>query len=648
MGDSWGLLEAVRFLLALSVVLIAPGYLLGRWLRLEAPLVVRVAAWIGLSFGCLTLCYLWAATVQLHLAPPFIQAMALLASGAALTAALRGMRRHPSSGHPSAGCPQGATLRRDWDGLIGAFLLVLILVLTIGVRFVQVQTLALPIWVDSVHNALLIRVAFEQGQVPIDYTPYLPVEHSPFHWGYHALLSATLAIAGLPMPDALPQAMLWGGQILNGLIALTCAALAQRLWKQPMAAPVAALIVGLVSIMPAYYTSWGRYTLMAGALLLPVALLFMHDLVQQPQRSIIPAAITLAGLLMTHQVLWVFVLAGGAALWLCIGWGRGNGHLIAVRLALAIAASLILALPWVLNLVRYAFGGEQAPGTRIAGSAEYNAMPWALFWAVNNRWLLALAGIGALLSLLRFRRPVAALLIWCCLALLLTNPVVVGVPYSAQLHNEYVALLLFLPCALLIAGGVAVLSAHMNGQAIHTTRNAMWYQLLRAGRLIIPISILGLGLWGAWQSRSVVRPDTILATADDRRAIAWVSANTPPDARFVVATAGWLGNVDRGADGGWWLLPLTGRAVSTPPVLYTYADPAFVQAVQSDTGWLRNNPDATPEELAQFMRERGYTHVYLSRRGWGAAAERLRSSALFEALYASGDVAIVRLRKSSE
>src|SRR5262249_27555641 len=156
--------------------------------------------------------------------------------------------------------PHPFTRSSTWSAALLA-----ILALTLWTRFKQIEGLALPPWVDSVHHALMIRVAAEHGQVPYSLRPYLPVDQLPYHWGYHVFTAAIMQLSGLP----LTQAMLWTGQALNTLQALVAGALAAHLWRRPLAGVVAALVVGLISIMPAYYLSWGRYTQLAGLLLLP-------------------------------------------------------------------------------------------------------------------------------------------------------------------------------------------------------------------------------------------------------------------------------------------------------------------------------------------------------------------------------------------
>lgn len=274
----------------------------------------------------------------------------------------------------------------------------------------------------------------------------------------------------------------------------------------------------------------------------------------------------------------------------------------------------------------------------MAGNQSYNAMPVELLWAGSNRLLVALAGLGGLLALRRRRPAAAAALIWSALIVLMANPALLNLPYLSFFTNEFVAITLFGPVSLLIAGGAALADDALTSLA--AGRGAPAPARLTGGALL-----LALAVWQAAQFQSVVRSDTVLATAADMRAIAWVAREVPPDARFVVNTAGWLYDVDRGADGGWWLLPLTGRQVSTPPVVFNYGPEAYVRAVKAETSWLRGGAGADPQALAEFMRDHHYTHVFATGRGRSVDSERLRASPLFEELHRDDDVSIFRLSR---
>ncbi len=614
---------AGALLVALPILLFAPGCLAQWLLWPDAPSApaARAAIWMALSLSLIALLYLWITTLGLALAAP---ALAVLTLACALGAGWRLWR-----------AAEGAPASSDggWQRWLAPALLLAVLGLTLWTRWRHISGLALPPWVDSLHHALLIRVAAERGQAPLSLAPYLPVEQLPYHWGYHVFCGALLQLTGAELPDL----MLWSGQVLGALVALAAAGLAHYLWRSALAGTAAALVVGLVSIMPAYYLSWGRYTLLAGVLMLPGALIAAAEAARAPEwRRVLAAALLLAGLSLVHFIVFVFALLWCAAA-LLVYAPLGRRWALA-PLGLAGAGLLVGALtaPWLLLLAGRARPGTGISATHIAGNAVYNAMPAALLWAGNNQLLLALAGTSALLGLLRRRGAAAALLVWCLLAVVAANPVWLGLPYLSFVTNEMVAITLFMPIAALIGGGAALLDEALRARLPARAATA-WAPLRTA-------ALAGLALWWATGFQSVIRSDTVLAGADDRAASAWAAANTPADARFLVNTVGWLGNVDRGADGGWWLLPLAGRQVSTPPVVYTYAPDAFVREVKHGSGWLRKPDERSPAEIAAFMRQRGYGYVYATDDARLLSAGRLLGTGLFEELHRVGKVSLLRLR----
>lgn len=575
---------------------------------------------VGLSLSLLPLLYLWATTANMRLSAWLLWALLLIS----LLITLVSHRRVGVITVPFVAA------NAMWYSAIAGCTAV-----TLWLRFEQIRSLALPVWVDSLHHALLIRVVVEQGAAPFTLRPYLPVDSLTYHWGYHVVVAAAAQLAGWHVPRDLPEGLLWTGQIMSAAMVPAYAALAVRLWRRPVAGAVAALVVGLASVMPAFYLSWGRYTLLAGMLMLPAALIAMDEVCRRPG---IPSAglfaLLVAGLSLVHFAVFALVLTACVARLLIgpatIPWRRAAGWMV-----VAIGSALALTAPWVLMLARQALPGTGSSAMHIAGNLNYNALPTELLRAGTNNMLLALAGTGALLALRQRRLAAAWLPGWCALATLLANPVAIGLPYLSFITNELLTITMFAPLALLIAGGVAAYDACAPQHG--------WRAL--AHHMVLATLALGVALWGADRWRTIVRADTVLAGVADRAAIEWIARATPPDARFVVGTAGWLFDVDRGVDGGWWILPLAGRQVSTPPVVYNYGAPAAVAAVKRDTAWLRDHGAvATAAQLAAFMRDRSYSYVYTSERPGAIRAGALRGSPLFEEVYAAEGIGIFRLR----
>jgi len=617
---------AGRLGVAMALVLLAPGYLIERRLAPSQPALVRLSLWLALSLSLVPLAYMWLHAAGVALGAPGLWLAAALLAGAALVCAWRDLGATPDP------APAPAGIRR------ANALTAILFALTLWTRFAQIEGLAFPPWVDPVHHALLVRVAAETGMAPLSLEPYLPVRELPYHWGYHVTIATLLRLSGMDLPGTL----LFSGQILNALNALAAAGLALALWRRPLAAPVAALIVGLVSLMPAYYLSWGRYTQLTGLLMLPgLAIAWNAALHQRGRGWWLAVALCLAGLNLVHVRMLIF----GLLLLAALGLVRAAGHpWAALRARLpgalaAVAGALALTAPWLALIINRALLPAAAAG-ELGGDSSYNALNENLLWIAPNRLLVALALGGGLLALWRRERAGAALLIWVGLlalatnpwllgyalpaagavalingllrrapllalagaALLLLNPALVTLPYLWLLPNDVLVISLFLPLALLIGGGAALALG--------------WLEAARP-RLrpfLIPataVAVLALGLWGALNSRSVINPVTLLVRPGEPAALAWAAAETPPDARFLVNAAPWLPGARRGADGGWWLLPLAGRWTSAPPVVYVHGPPEYVARVNAVADTVIGYAPGQEQAIFDLIRAEGITHIYL-------------------------------------
>jgi hypothetical protein len=512
-GLAWLYGPAGRLPAVLTLLLFGPGFLLERALLSCAnlPPIVRPTLWLGLSLSAVALIYEWATVLGLALTPPVL---ALLAAACGLAVIWRIWNGEWAKGR----AVEGASLLRSpaHPFTPSTLALLAILVLTLWTRFYEIRDLALPNWVDSVHHALMIRVAAERGQAPLSLRPYLPVDQLPYHWGYHVFVAATMRLAGADLATA----MLWSGQVLNALHALAAASLAAYLWRRPLAGVVAALVVGLLSIFPAYYVSWGRYTQLTGLLLLvPLMIVWLELLRLQPAlpaglppldvrtsrpgsrswRLPVVLALLLAGLCLVHFIVLVFGLCFMAVSG--IGWAlSARRQLLWPRLTGAAAgAGLALALsgPWLWLLASRALlpsGVGEAPA--LVGRGAFYALDTRLLWAGHNRLLVALALTAALWGINRRIRVVAQQIVWfaalCVLtnpglalyllpavgvvllmwgvarrrvlaalggaALLLLNPVLIGkLPYLGVVNVETIVISIFLPIGVLLGGGAALL-----------------------------------------------------------------------------------------------------------------------------------------------------------------------------------------------
>ena len=718
-----------RLLVVLPLLLFGPGYLLDRALPALVPPTpfFRPALWLGLSLSMVALLYEWVTALGLALTS---SALGVLLIGCGL-GVIMCVWRGP------AGSQARGMAGRGWSvaGGLWALALLAIFALTLWTRFVQIADLALPAWVDSVHHALMIRVAAERGQAPYSLRPYLPVDQLPYHWGYHVFVAVVFQLCGLP----LGQTMLWTGQVLNALHVLAVAALAAYLWKRPLAGIVAGIVVGLISIMPAYYVSWGRYTQLTGLLLLPPLIVAWHAGLRAPSRRwLLCTATLLAGLSLIHFRVLIFALAfmgviavvwaieqrpvqldfakalvqlGGAnpivlpprhegtktprSSFLCglVAWWLGDekplanvrrcvlvpGTLYAVASA---ALALALAAPWLWSLLVRALLPALGHPQDLAGDPGYNGLNETLLWAGQNRLLIALALAAGLYGLLRRSRAAveqigwvgalavlanpwligyilpaagAPLLLWgvqrrrmlavlCGAALLLLNPAFVRLPYLWLLTNDAVTISLFIPISLLIGGGAGMLTARLERGLSVAGQPAIGRTLLRYG---CGVALGAIALWGAWNSRSVINPSTVLATGADVAAIQWAAEHTPPDARFLIDAVPWLPGVDRAADGGWWLLPLAGRWVSTPPALYIYGSPDDIAEARAISAQVAGFHSGDEQRLYQLIQRAHITYIYLGAHPGPLSQASFAGNKAFEKVYEHDGVTILAVHRQS-
>lgn len=616
-----------------GAVLLAPGYVLWRWIDsvdMRLPALTQPALVIGLSLSIIPVVFLWAGTLGLVLTPLVLR---LLLLGTALLALW--FLAYRSQGY------HARRLWRQWElGTVSprlwlSFGLFGLLGLVLAARLYQAREVVLPLWVDSVHHALMIRVIGETGRIPLSLRPYLPVDQLPYHWGYHAVAAVWLAGTSLP----LAQLMLLSGQVLNAMHVLTVYALTAYLSRSELAGIFAGLVTGLLSIMPAYYVTWGRYTQLTGLLLLPALMILSCQLIERPRlsaRLLVGAGLTLAGMILVHYRVLVFYGAFMLPYTLLFVLRhprriiRTAGTLAAVALL-----GLLLAGPWLAVLAREVLAPAVEAPTSLIGGESYNRLEWSLLFTMNSYALYSLAAAGFGLALVARRRRVVAVAGWIGVLFLIANPDRVGLRPLWLINNHSVIITLFLPVSVLVGFGAAYVSQWIARQAPRRTRPAL---RLLPGALILCFAALGL-----WQFRDVVNPATNFATPADLPALAWAAEHTAPDARFLIGARPWLGNVHRGTDAGWWLTPLAGRWTSTPPVLYTYGLPEYVSEVEARGAAVAALRLEDQQALDALIEANQITHIFIGGTSGPLKGEMFWGRPEYEAVYDHDGVLIFRV-----
>lgn len=569
-------LTHLEYLLAAALVLFLPGLAWQAWLSPdERDPLERLADALGISVGLTALVGLAAFLLGLHFTAGWLIGLYTAFLLTWVVGSLRSLR----SGQ--FGCGWRAALPGLGDGAL--------LLAALAWRLYQARGLLLPAWVDSVHHTLVVNLFLQNGGIPASFDPYFPVEFT-YHYGFHLLAALFSAVTGA----SAEQGVLWFGQALNAAVALAVYRLGRAAWRDWRAAALAALLVAFTFQMPAYYVTWGRYTLLTGLAVLPAAMAAALELSRQPQRLelSIRLAVLTAGVALSHYtallLLLLFLLVLGAGLFFRRAW-RGLWTTAAASLLGA-----LLAAPWLLrswNALSYHAGvGVVSPldGSQ-AGYWEY------ILYLVgpDYNYILYLAALAALLWLL-VRGPVPELPVWGLLMGLLMLPWGLRL---APFRPDHLAILVFLPAALLLGGALARLAGML----------AKWRP--RLGGLVLLLAALALTGLGLARTRDVVNPVTVLVNAADLQALDWVQENTPPGARFFINTTGWQGSY-RGVDGGYWLMTLTGRQTVTPPALAWMGNGDFQTQLNLRAG-LASQAAGCDERFWQVVADADLNYAYI-------------------------------------
>jgi len=477
-----------------------------------------------------------------------------------------------------------------WLAALGGFALIA------GWRLFQARGLALPPWVDSVHHTLIVQLFLTNGGIPSGMQPQVD---APFfyHYLFHLLTALLSGLSGM----APERAVLVMGQVLNAAIGLSIYRLAKAIWGDWKRAALAALLTTFAFQMPAYYLSWGRFTLSAGMVLLPLALAEAIDLVQgdceDPRACQTRLALLTAGTALAHYLtlalLGIFgVLLAGYWLWRLL---RHKPSRVIWQTLIGLLAGVLIALPYLLRL--WDFLPRYAGVELVSPMAETAKGEWVYLFEMlapwRNRILLLLALPGLVWMLVK---PNSRLItIWLFLIVLLALPI--GLRFS-PFRPDHLAILLFLPGALGLGDGLVHLGEWLS------TR---WF---RIGWGVVGVLAVAIMVWGAIQTHQPINPRTLLADRADVEALAWVQKNTPETARFFINTTLWQTGSYRGVDGGYWLPVLAGRQTELPPAVYGYGSVDTIQWI-NDLAKQASRITACDTALWNLVEQAEITHVYL-------------------------------------
>jgi hypothetical protein len=690
-------LPPLALVLASALLLFLPGYAAAA-LLLPAPdyaATERLLAAPALTLALLALLTLWASALHVPLGPGtavavLLGSLALLVNQAVRAGGTSPFRHGLIIPEPrtvvASHSPIGTVpLRHRLTGYgpltaISGYLT--LFVLALGLRLWSTRDLLPTLGADTYHHTLIVQLLVERGSLPDSYLPYAPIQSFAYHFGFHSLVAWLHWWTGADVGVLVGLA----GHLVNAAVALAVAFFVLRVVGDGLVAALAAWLVALLCVFPAYLVNWGRFTQAAGLLLFPVAAALCIDALRPTAnrrgvlRSALAAALVAGGLLLAHYrmaamlallvIVWaVYVILRGQQSDRSLSHParaltRSAG--IAARLGAMGLVGGLLALPWLARLPgALSLGLGQQPGDYGADYYGLERLGSAVAQPTNLP-LLALAAVGFAVAWVLCHPPafdkapagagasdnaascvpppgaaearagpVAVLLLglWALAQLALANPRWWPIPMPLAGRVDFVTTVAALCFPLAVAAALALATAWRVARA-------------QQGRRAIGLALaLGTGATalGGWQLQALVTPSNVLVAPADLTAAAWLRAHAPPDARIAVSAVifPWAPDYVVGVDGGYWLPLLAGRATTVLPMLYPgerAADPQAVAAMVAATRALLDAP-AAPQTVA-VLRALGVGYVYHSGRSPVPSGAGLAENQALRLEYAEGGVRI--------
>jgi hypothetical protein len=421
--------------------------------------------------------------------------------------------------------------------------------------------------------------------------------------------------------------------------------LTTTLTRSRLAGVLAALIAGLFTPMPAYYASWGRFTQLAGLLILPVGLAFFvrltgwleHNQPGSPARifhrpaatELILLGISIAGLALTHYRVLISILPagrlhGGEVGGSCQAPSAGDdGSRAFTVLSTTICLAVLFSLPWWPAVIQSLLYPRAA---LVISSLGKRIQPFDDFaWGYLNtapKAGMAWREYGLDHGAAARRSFPITLLFWVFLCSCSPIPGIWST--GPGFNNTSVEIILFMPFAPL--GGYLLSNSSILSTA--GSRTLVW--IFRP--MVLAAGILA-AFFGARTLMLILNQGTFLIRQADLEALQWVEDNLPAGETVVINSFLWGYNKLAGSDGGYWIAPLAGMQSLPPPVLHSLSNTLEIQrhtdSLAREAYDISNNPAA----LRSFMTANQLRYIFIGARGGALSPKALVDSQLFTPLY---------------
>ena len=479
-----------------------------------------------------------------------------------------------------------------------------VIVLIVFSRFWVIRNLEGAMWGDGYQHTVVLQLFLNNHGLFNSWLPFSNVDTFTYHFGFHSAAAVFAWLTGLKARFA----TLWTGQLLNILAIIAIYPMAIRISKNRWGGVFAITIAGLLTPMPMFYTNWGRYTQLAGQVILPIALVVTWGLLDKNRklnwREIIITGIIWAGLGLSHYRVLIFGVLGILAYLIThLSWKTWKPLL--VNLAKISFTSGILFLPWFIRVfsgnIMHLFSAQliKLPSQNPTLAQSYinigQINTYLPYWV----WLLMFIGIGT--ALWQRKRWAATLAVWVLLLFIAANPAWINLPGTNSLSNFAIFIAAYIPAAWF--GGILLAD-------IALTIKPKWIV-----NPIITLLILVLAIYNAPNRIREIQPTQYaMLTRPDVLAGEWIQINTPPDSVFWINSFTAFVNARVGADGGWWLPLSANRLASVRPLNTDFEQPLPQTQKEMDSRLaelLQIQGQVDTPEVFELMNQRNITHIYI-------------------------------------
>jgi hypothetical protein len=490
------------------------------------------------------------------------------------------------------------------------------------------RTVVVGLGSDSFHHTLITQLIVEQGQIPHNLLPLVPIESLTYHFGFHSLASVFVWLTGIP--DRLVIPIL--GQFLMGISALSIAFFSKQITNSHKASAVSGLITSFMSVFPFFMLNWGRNTQLLGLVILPVFLgLFISWYREEYAWKRLPLIVLLAtGLGFSHYRVTLMAIIGVITFILVehIIYREGFASLGSYLFKWIVVAFgvLLLISPWVLGaFVSYQKGFGVDIGAPNQNYFSISRLGNIVLKYPTNGILLPLALISLLLGFLKRNRYVIWLYVWLFSLILMSQPSLLG-----ELMDTI---------SVLISSYVPVVTSI--GWLIGSFFDDVLLNRPKFKRLVFGVGASFL-IWGALLFPNHLLLENAYVTENDLQATKWIRKNTPETAMFLVNTFNFkfLPNYIIGSDAGYWLPVLSGRKTVTLPMIYQKERLSNPDDVLNLIEIHNLSGDLSTLHAKELLDEIGVTHVFIGERGGKLEYETLLNSTDFNLIFHVGDTSV--------